>query len=304
MPFSPLSHSIAIGLLIWLGLALRRAAPEAYLRWARRSIVAALGAWIIASSVLAWEGQYLHRNADALLLVLGTAAPITLIVVLALVWSPVRTVLARFVEQTSLERLTAVHVVRVLALGTIAKWWIGALPGHFIVPVGLPDFAIGLTAIGMSRRIRRDPTGARGVFVVWNVIGAGVFLLAQPLIQLTQPGPLHLVTDGPTTAEVLGFPMSIVPTFVAPLLLALHVAALAKVHRERRGAGIGGPAVAGVRGPSTFGPWVHDPPPELRRVSPSPHAVLPGTAALESRNSTPGKSGQISFPRSGHDAAS
>ncbi|MCH6561161.1 MAG: hypothetical protein IH800_01915 [Myxococcales bacterium] len=140
-------------------------------------------------------------------------------------FSPLSHLLAR-------ELLTRLHVFRIAALGTIYKWYSGALPGHFVLPVGVPDLLIGLTALPLSRRVAGGLGPNRSLFIGWHVLGAGCLLLAVPLIQLSQPGPLHFSTQGPATDEVLSFPMSIVPTFVAPLLILLHVAALIKAGRE------------------------------------------------------------------------
>ncbi len=229
LPFSPLSHLIALGLVAWLGVMFGRVAPERDLRAARLSVLAVLLGWILASSAIAYRGLYLRWNAEYLLVVAGTLAPLVLVSGLAAVSPRVRRLFAVFLERISLESLTSVHVVRVLAIGTLYKWLSGALPGHFIVPVGIPDFLIGLTALPMSWRVAKDPRAYRRLFTAWNLIGAGAYLLAVPLIQLSQPGPLHLFSGGARTDEVLSFPMSIVPTFIAPVLLAIHVASLVKV---------------------------------------------------------------------------
>ncbi len=230
--FSPLSHLIALGLLTWLYVMLRRTAGRDELVRARLLITGGLLAWIVASSVLAYRGAYLALNEDYLLLVLGQAATPTLLAILALASRDVRELLARFIARTPYASLTRLHVFRIAALGTIYKGYIGALPGHFILPVGVPDLLIGLTALPLSRRIAGGLGPNRSLFISWHALGAGCLLLAVPLIQLSQPGPLHFFTQGPATDEVLSFPMSIVPTFVAPLLILLHLAALIKAGRE------------------------------------------------------------------------
>ena len=234
LPFSPLSHLIALGLLAWLYVTFKRLAGEAELRRARMTVLGVLFAWVLVSSAIAYRGLYLLLNEEYLLLTAGPAVPLVLLTLLVLVSANVRHLLGLFVERISLESLTRVHVVRILALGTIYKWLAGDLPGHFVIPVGIPDFLIGVTALSVSRGVARDPTGNATTFAAWNVIGGGVFLLALPLIQLSQPGPLHLIPGGVRTDEVLSFPMSIVPTFVAPFLLALHVVALVKLRQQRR----------------------------------------------------------------------
>ncbi len=230
--FSPLSHLIALGLLAWLHLTLRRAAGSGELVRARVLITGVLLAWIVASSLIAYRGAYLALNRDYLLLVMGQAMAPLLLGILALASQDVRALLARFIARIPYTSLTRVHWFRIAALGTIYKWYIGALPGHFILPVGVPDLLIGLTALPLGQRIANGLGSERGLFIAWHVLGASCLLLAIPLIQLSQPGPFQVFTQGPNTDGVLSFPMSIVPTFVAPLLVLLHLAALIKVNRE------------------------------------------------------------------------
>ena len=225
MQVSPVSHAIAIGLLVWLALRMRAVGAE---RGAVVAIVATLAGWMLASSWLAYRDLYRSLNPSMLLIVWATAAPIVLLGVLA-TRPRLRAALLAFAARTPLERLHRVHAVRVLAAGTIAKWWAGALPGHFILPVGIPDFVVGASALAAARLAASDPTRFRGLLIGWNALGAVVLLIAPPLIQLSQPGPLHWVTTGPTTDEVLGFPMSLVPTLIAPLFIALHLVAIARL---------------------------------------------------------------------------
>ena len=232
-PVSPLSHLIALGLWTWLALMFRRFAPEQELRPPRLAILALLLAWMVASTAIAYRDLYQKWNEELLLLPLGTVAPFVAIGIVVAAWPRARRSLVVLVERIPLGTLTSVHVVRMLAVGTIYKWLVGELPGHFVVPVAIPDFLIGLTAIPMSRRMAIHPLRHRRMFIAWNAIGASAFLLAVPLIQLSQPGPLHWIASGANTNEGLSFPMSIVPTFIAPLFLSLHAAAIFKVWRPR-----------------------------------------------------------------------
>lgn len=231
MEFSPLSHIIAIGVLLWLHVALTKVANTTTLRRARNGLVGSLAAWFLASSVIAYHGLYYALNEQYLLLMIGTAVPLALILSYSLLFKNVRALIRLFVEQIPLKTLTLIHAVRITAIGTIYHYLAGVLPGHFIIPVGFPDFVIGLTAYWMSRRISTDFQGFKNVFLAWNVVGAAVFVLAVPLIQLSQPGIFQVYTEGPTTNAVLAFPMSIIPTFVAPLLLGLHIVAIVKTLR-------------------------------------------------------------------------
>lgn len=231
MTFSPLSHLIAIGVLLWLYVALTKAATSTKLRWARNGLIGSLAAWVFASSLMAYYGLYHALNERYLLLAIGSGVPLAVIISSSLLFKTVRELIRRFVEEVTLKSLTLIHVVRIAAVGTIYHYLVGVLPGHFIVPVGFPDFVIGLTAYSMSRRISTNFQGFKNVFLAWNLVGAAVFLLAQPLIQLSQPGMFQVYTDGPNTDQVFAFPMSIIPTFVAPMLLGLHIVAIVKTLR-------------------------------------------------------------------------
>ena len=232
MSFSPLTHALALFLLGWLGWQAGRVARGRELLGAKLALLVVMVGWLAASSWLALRGAYLAANEDRLLIVAGTAFLPIAIVALGLISRDVRALLARFADGVPLAQLTGVHVLRAAALGTLYKAWIGALPLHFIVPVGVPDFLIGLSALPLAAAVRRASVSSR-VQRIWHAGGAGVLLLAVPLIQLSQPGPLHWFREGPTTDQVLAFPMAIVPTFVAPLLIGLHLAALVQLRGRR-----------------------------------------------------------------------
>ena len=223
---SPISHLVSLGLIAWLYVMLRRVTGPSELRGARARLVGVLSAWALLSSWLAYAGYYEALNERYLLLTVCQPVPFLLVGALAGASASVRELLRSFVERVPLASFASVHAVRVLAVGTIYKWWVGLMPSHFIVPVAFPDFAIGLTALWMARRMARNPAGNARLFIAWNVAGAVILMLAIPLIQLSQPGPLQLFTEGPRTDEVIGFPMSIIPTFAAPLLVMLHAASL------------------------------------------------------------------------------
>ena len=87
----------------------------------------------------------------------------------------------------------------------------------------------------MARWAEEELPRARRLLIGWNVVGAAVLLSAPIFIQLSQPGPLHIYVHGPNTDEVLGFPMSIVPTLVAPLFVGLHLVTLLRLTRPGRG---------------------------------------------------------------------
>jgi hypothetical protein len=80
----------------------------------------------------------------------------------------------------------------------------------------------------------------------WNILGIAVFLLAPLLMHLSMPGPMQVYFTGPTTEEVFLFPMALVPTFMAPMLILLHVAAIWKLLSESRSMTVNAVSAAAV----------------------------------------------------------
>jgi hypothetical protein len=49
----------------------------------------------------------------------------------------------------------------------------------------------------------------------------------------TNPGPAHVFDTVPSSVMLTRFPLVLVPTFLVPISIVLHVASLKKLHEER-----------------------------------------------------------------------
>ena len=186
-----------------------------------------LCAWIVASSILAASGVYLDERAIRVLpLLCGFLVPISIVAAALRVDPVLRSGVLSILESLPLSRLIGVQAIRITAIGTILKYLDGDLPGHFILPVGVPDFAVGLTALPMAWWATANPAGARPSLIVWNLLGASIFLPAGVLMHVSMPGPVQFFTSGPTTHTLFEFPLALVPTFLVPCFVGTHLACL------------------------------------------------------------------------------
>jgi len=229
---SPLAHIFAIAILTWLWIHLRRADNRERLLDARLLLTGTLFAWFIITSAIAFGGTYLQLAKETLLFPLAVFVPFFLVTTLAVIFKQVRQLLVQFVNHTSLASLTFINIIRIGAIGTIIHFYQGTLPGHFIIPVAFPDLAIGLSAYFMSRRAK-DGDHNR-LLLLWHSSGVLIFFSAVPLMLLSQPGALSVFNSGPNTDQVFSFPMVIVPTFIAPLMILFHAAAIIKLLQRIR----------------------------------------------------------------------
>lgn len=224
----PFLVAIALGAIIASGRrAQSLAAISAPQVRACSILLAVLCGWIGVSSTLAINGFYLDERALKVLpLLCGFLVPVGIVAV-AMWFSPVlRSGILAIIESQPLRWLVAAQAIRITAIGTIIKYVDGDLPGHFILPVGVPDFAIGLSALPMAWWASHDLAKAKSSLIVWNILGASIFIAAGILMHVSMPGPVQFVTSGPTTQTLFQFPLALVPTFLVPCFVGIHLACL------------------------------------------------------------------------------
>jgi hypothetical protein len=113
--------------------------------------------------------------------------------------------------------LVGLHLTRFVGAYFLYLYSRGRLPYAFAVPGGWGDIAVAslatvVLAAGPPRDARR-----RLAYVAWNVLG-----LADILFVVTTAGRL-VVTDPASMAELGRLPLSLLPTFLVPLIIASHV---------------------------------------------------------------------------------
>ncbi|MFQ6022397.1 MAG: hypothetical protein ACE5NW_06715 [Acidiferrobacterales bacterium] len=226
MTFSPLTHAIAFGLILWFFISAKKVDSSKKFGTTILLLSLSLILWVALSTALAVQDFYFQKNAFFLPIVIFAILPVAGLMIAYIVSPSVKGLADLFIDHLPRGHLAAIHIARVLAIGTIYKMFAGLLPAHFIVPTGIPDFIFGLSAIYVAWQAEQLSDRA---FLVWNIVGLAIFGVALVTMQLSLPGPLHVINDGPTTREVVSFPMSLVPTFIAPFFITVHLVAIAKV---------------------------------------------------------------------------
>ena len=110
-----------------------------------------------------------------------------------------------------------VHSWRVMGFVFLVLAAYGILPRAFALPAGLGDIAIGATASFVALKLASP--NHRTIFIVWQVLGIVDLVTAVTLGTLMKVIDPHAIS----TAAMRVLPLSLIPTFVVPLLLILHV---------------------------------------------------------------------------------
>lgn len=125
------------------------------------------------------------------------------------------------------------HSFRVVGAVFLALWAFGELPALFALPAGLGDIAVALYAPFIASRVLPRVNERRGAFVAWNALGIFDLALAVTLGILHSPGPLGLLKGAVTTGIMAEFPMALIPGFLVPLFIILHLVSLAQASAGR-----------------------------------------------------------------------
>jgi hypothetical protein len=184
-------------------------------------VLAVGGAWLLAACLVGGSETFarLRPPAPQLALVGITAA----VLVAERFWRPLR----RFVERVDLRALVLFHLTRFVGFYFLALHARGKLPWAFAVPGGWGDIAVA-TAAGLLVLVARPSTsGGRRAYLAWNVAGLvdilGVVLTAARLA----------FVDPASMQALLHLPLSLLLTFVVPIIIATHVWMLGRLACRR-----------------------------------------------------------------------
>lgn len=131
-------------------------------------------------------------------------------------------------RDTSDLQLISIHILRLLAIGGIIKYFQHELPLHFAVLGAVPDFLFGMSAVVLAVLGTNGPLG-HNLLVAWHLIGFSIFLGAGISMFFSVPSPLRIYHDKPDASIVFQFPMVLAPNFTVPLFMIAHLFALVKL---------------------------------------------------------------------------
>jgi hypothetical protein len=124
-------------------------------------------------------------------------------------------------SQQSVIRLNVWRVIGVVFLLLLAS---GEVPAVWALPTAIGDIIVGLTAFWVASQLD-SPAGRRRA-IIFNLFGLADLVVAIGLGVMTSPGLLNVLRTSPTTELMTRFPMVLVPTFLVPLAIMLHVVSL------------------------------------------------------------------------------
>jgi hypothetical protein len=166
--------------------------------------------WFVAALIIGASGLLLRTapRTPQLLLVLLTAA---LIAAGVLVPS-----FRAWLASVDLRSVIAMHLTRFIGIYFLVLYSRGLLPFDFAVLGGWGDIVIAATAV-LWLVFTREPAAHRTLLWVWNLCGLiDIVFVVATAARMAQADPASM---GPMRT----LPLSLLPTFLVPLIIASHV---------------------------------------------------------------------------------
>lgn len=194
----------------------------------RRGVGAALLLWFAVLLPAGVAGAF--TGARPLLVGLGAATPLLAAALAIARWPALRAGL----DGVPLSSLIAVHVVRGFGVFFVLLYAGGRMSGPFGPVAGWGDVAAAATAPLVAWAVVRETPSWRGLVLGWNALAVADLIIAVTLGVTSAPtSPLRFFTEGPGTAPMGSLPWVLIPTFIVPLLLLIHVAVFRRLWLRR-----------------------------------------------------------------------
>jgi len=131
-------------------------------------------------------------------------------------------------SETTDRELAAIHILRLLAIGTIIKYLQRQLPLHFVILGSLPDFLFSISAVVVTF-VAGTAFPGQEFLLAWHWIGFFIFFGAGISMFFSVPSHFRIYNDAPDTSIVFRFPMLLAPNFTVPLFMLAHAFAIVKL---------------------------------------------------------------------------
>jgi len=219
----------AIGAIATILLGLSNALASA--GWSKHDRAAAfrisaviLISWFLVALVLGLADAYKAAPDHAPAIQYGIFIPI--LIGAWLIWrSPA---VGRIIDAVPQPWIVGVQLYRALGVVFLILYATNKMPGLFALPAGIGDVAVGLLAPVVALAYARDTRRNVGRVTTWNILGILDLAIAITTGFITSPSTLFSY-DPPNTLIAI-FPLVLIPVYLVPLSVLLHLASLAKLH--------------------------------------------------------------------------
>lgn len=184
--------------------------------------------WLTVAITLGAMGIYHVNSSEVPTIQYGILLPIAIGALM--IWRSETA--TRVLQAAPQQWIVGVQLYRALGVIFLILYATGKLPGLFAWPAGVGDVTIGFLAPVVGLAYARLPDKTAGLVRAWNVFGILDLIVAVGTGFMTAPSRFQAFEVQPTSELMTVLPMVLIPVYLVPLSIVLHLASLAKLRRE------------------------------------------------------------------------
>jgi len=238
LPFAVVAGCVAtiVAVVIGVNQALKRSNWSSGDRTRTvRATTSVLAGWFGFAVALAILGVYNAATSRIPTIQFGIAVPILIGCLLIWRWP----IVSRLIDAVPRQWVIAIQFYRVEGVTFLVLFAAHLLPGLFALPAGVGDVAVGLLAAAIAMgTIGGRQLNPRTV-LRWNLMGIADLVVAVSTGFLTAPSAFQMFAFDRPNELISMFPLVLIPTFLVPLAILLHIVSLIQLGRATARAGGG-----------------------------------------------------------------
>lgn len=183
--------------------------------------------WFAVAWILGHSNAFVRSSSETPIIQFALFPPIIIGLALLLGTARGRAVVAGAPQSW----IVAVQVYRALGAMFLILWARGSMPGEFAIPAGIGDIIVGLSAPFVAWLNAKGSPRAEAVTRAWNIFGILDLVIAVGTGFLTSPSTMQMLAFDRPNLLITTYPTVMVPVFLVPMSIILHVLSLWKLRR-------------------------------------------------------------------------
>jgi hypothetical protein len=183
---------------------------------------------VVSLAVASWFCAALGVSASGILIQMRPPMPQVLIAVLtvASLIAIFRVAIFRaWADDVAIRALVAIHLTRFVGVYFLLLARQGVLSASFAVPAGYGDVFVATIAFLLLLIGEPNTRWRRGLYLIWNSLG-----LVDILLVVGNAARVGLA-DSQSMQPLLRFPLSLLPTFLVPVIITTHILIFRRLRR-------------------------------------------------------------------------
>jgi hypothetical protein len=192
---------------------------------ASKSVIALIAIWLILQAILGQTRFYENNQTIPPRFVLMVMPPMLFIILLFNTNKG-----KMFIDNLDIKKLTLLHVIRIpIEIVLFGLFTVKLIPQLMTFEGANFDIFSGISSVVVYFIISFKSSYNKNLMIIWNVLCLFLVLIIVGIAILSAPSPFQKLAFEQPNIGVLYFPFNWLPSFIVPVVIFSHIAALRKL---------------------------------------------------------------------------